>query len=277
MPNSNNPLFKHFRQPAIYLKLPSQGKLWPTGALDLPESGDLPVYPMTVKDELVLKTPDALMNGESMAQTIQSCCPAIKDPWSIPLCDLDPILIAIRLASYGNEMDITSSCTECNEKNDNTVDLNQLLDSYPQPQYGRFSFGKLSVQLKPQYFRHMNIGNLALFEEQRIVQSLASSDLSDEQKNEELKKAVPRIASLTTDNIVHSIEFIETDDKQIVSEEQYIREFIENCDRKTYDKLREIMTTAVDQNKIQPLEIECSSCSKKYQTTLNFETSNFFA
>jgi hypothetical protein len=115
---TNNPLFKHFRQPAIYLKLPSQGRFYPDGSLQISVTGDIPIYPMTVKDELTLKTPDALMNGEGMAAVIRSCCPTILDPWQIPAVDLDAIFIAIRLASYGTGMDVNTSCPKCKEEND---------------------------------------------------------------------------------------------------------------------------------------------------------------
>ena len=55
-----NPLAKHFRQPAIYLQLPSGGKYWPDGSIDLPLNGQIPVYPMTTRDEISIRTPDAL-------------------------------------------------------------------------------------------------------------------------------------------------------------------------------------------------------------------------
>ena len=54
---ASNPLFKHFRQPAIYLKLPSEGQVYPDGTIDYPVTKEIPVYPMTVKDELTLSTP----------------------------------------------------------------------------------------------------------------------------------------------------------------------------------------------------------------------------
>ena len=50
---SINPLANHFRQPAIHLRLPSGGNNWPTDSLDMPETGELPVYPMTARDELM--------------------------------------------------------------------------------------------------------------------------------------------------------------------------------------------------------------------------------
>ena len=102
---SANPLAKHFRQPAIYMKLPSQGRFWPSEALNLPATGAIPVYPMTAKDEIVLRTPDALMNGQGIIDVIQSCCPNIVDAWRMPSIDVDAVLVAIRIASYGNQMD----------------------------------------------------------------------------------------------------------------------------------------------------------------------------
>ena len=122
MVNSTNPLAKHFRQPQLYLKLPSQGKWYPQGSIDMPVTGELPVYPMTAKDELILQTPDALLNGQSTVEVIQSCVPSIKDAWKMPSIDLDAVLIAIRQATYGPGMDFFSVCPHCQRKNENTVE-----------------------------------------------------------------------------------------------------------------------------------------------------------
>ena len=54
---SNNPLSQYFRQPAIYIKLPSQGSYYPPGALEMPENGEIPVFPMTAIDEITYRTP----------------------------------------------------------------------------------------------------------------------------------------------------------------------------------------------------------------------------
>ena len=57
----NNPLETYFRQPSIYIKLPSGGKHYPMGAIEFNENSELAVYPMTAKDEIKMKTPDALL------------------------------------------------------------------------------------------------------------------------------------------------------------------------------------------------------------------------
>ena len=58
-----NPLQQYFRRPAIYLRLPSEGNGYPEGSINLPDNGEVPVYPMTTIDEITSRTPDALFNG----------------------------------------------------------------------------------------------------------------------------------------------------------------------------------------------------------------------
>lgn len=60
MTQSANPLKQFFRQPAIYLRLPSNGDFWPAGSLQMTPNSELPVYPMTAIDEITYRTPDAL-------------------------------------------------------------------------------------------------------------------------------------------------------------------------------------------------------------------------
>jgi hypothetical protein len=83
MPETSNPLLKHFRQPQLYLRLPSEGKWWSADSLELPVTKEIAVYAMTARDELLIKTPDALLNGQATVDVIQSCCPNIKDAWKL--------------------------------------------------------------------------------------------------------------------------------------------------------------------------------------------------
>ena len=65
-----NPLRKYFRQPKVYITLPSRGKYYAEGVLDMPSTNELPVFAMTAKDELIIKTPDALLNGQATVEII---------------------------------------------------------------------------------------------------------------------------------------------------------------------------------------------------------------
>ena len=95
----SNPLSQWFRQPKIFVKLPSGGTYYAQGALDKSSTGEYPVYAMTAKDELMFKTPDALLSGQSTVEVIQSCIPAIQDAWRMPSLDIEAALIAIGVAT----------------------------------------------------------------------------------------------------------------------------------------------------------------------------------
>ena len=120
---NTNPLKQYFRRPSIYLKLPSGGKYYPEGSIELPENNEVPIYPMTAIDEITSKTPDALFNGIAVTEIIKSCVPNIKDPWQVPATDLDALLIAIRAATNGNMLDVESSCPSCKEESSYNINL----------------------------------------------------------------------------------------------------------------------------------------------------------
>ena len=123
MLQTSNPLQQFFRQPAIYIRLPSDGQHWPPGSLNMPANHELPVYPMTAIDEITYRTPDALFNGQSTISVIQSCVPNIKNAWHMPGIDLNSVLIAIRVASYGHNMEVDSSCPSCESLGEYVTDL----------------------------------------------------------------------------------------------------------------------------------------------------------
>ena len=124
-----NPLKKFFRQPKLYITMPSKGKWYPQGALEPTENMELPVYAMTAKDELTLKTPDALINGQATVDIIQSCIPNVKNAWTMPSIDVDAALIAIRIATYGDTMDLTTKAPNTEIEKTYQLDLRQLLES----------------------------------------------------------------------------------------------------------------------------------------------------
>ena len=103
----NNPLGKYYRQPQIYITLPSKGRYYTPDVFTPTENGEIPVLPMTAKDEMAFKTPDAMMNGQATVDVIKSCVPNIKNPWKMTNYDTDTVLLAIRIATYGETMDIT--------------------------------------------------------------------------------------------------------------------------------------------------------------------------
>jgi hypothetical protein len=233
---------------------------------------------MTIKDEILLKTPDALMNGEGMAAMIASCCPGIKDIWSIPLVDLDPILIAIRLASYGHGMDMTSSCSHCQTDNEHTIDLRTVLDKLtPIKKYNEVNvFNKLAFKIKPQTYKDLNRVGLISFEQQKLVDAITNSDLSEEEKKTRFKEAFDKLTDLNINTVVSCIDSITTEDGITVNDPVLITDFLKQTDRATYDAVKKLIEDTVGANKLEPVELECNECHKQYKVNLEFNQTSFF-
>ena len=163
--NTNNPLQKYFRQPKLHVRLPSGGKYYPPGTLDLPESGEVAIYPLTAKDELLLKTPDSLMNGTATADVIKSCVPQIKNPWYMPSLDVDAIIIAIRIATYGPEMTLTVKVPNTGDEKDFTVDLNNLVEPLMSAKYDAvIQLDKMKITLRPLMYSEFTKDAIQSFE-----------------------------------------------------------------------------------------------------------------
>jgi bacterioferritin-associated ferredoxin len=276
MTQSNNPLRKYFRQPSIHLRLPSGGKFYPPGSLDLPPNGELPIYPMTAVDEIVTRTPDALFNGSSIAEIISSCVPNIKDAWSVPAVDLNALLTAVRLASYGHEMDIASKCPNCQAVDDFTVDLRAVLDSIHMPDYDQpLSLGDLTVYFVPMTYRQINEVGRVQYEDQKIMQMVNNSELSEEEKMIKLGEAFKRITHLTVRSIAASINAIKSDDAMVTDSEQ-IEEFLLNVDKSVFELVKQQVLKLREATDLKPIDIQCSSCSHQYQQSFTLDMSNFF-
>ena len=174
MENKNtNPLQKYFRQPKIYLSLPSNGKYYPAGSLEISETGEYPVFPMTARDEIMIKTPDALLNGEATVAVIKSCIPAIKEPFNMPAMDLDACLIAIRIATYGEKMEVNINVPVTNEEKAFDLDLRVMLDQFTNVDYDSIvQMDDLSIELKPLTYQEFTTTSKATFDEQRIFNVL---------------------------------------------------------------------------------------------------------
>jgi hypothetical protein len=273
-----NPLAKHFRQPAIYVKLPSNGQYWPEGAIDLPVTGEIPVYPMTARDEITLRTPDALLNGQGVVDIIQSCCPSIKDAWKMPSIDVDAILLNIRIASYGNQMDFDTTCPKCTEEDNFALDVGVLVAQIAMPDYATpLEVDHLKIQLAPQPYFEVNKTNQLSFTEQQILRTVNDSDLSDEDKKSRTDAYLQKLIDLNIDICANSTRSITLDDGVVVTNPEFIKEFYNMAEYRVMRKIQDRLAEISNQAAIKPIHVACKNCTNEYDVPLNFDYANFFA
>jgi len=274
----NNPLQKYFRQPAIYVKLPSGGKFYPEGVLEMPENGEIPVYPMTAMDEITSRTPDSLFNGSAVMQIFKSCVPNIRDPWAIPQTDMDLLLTAIKIASYGHQMDMSVTCPHCNEEQDYSLDLRTVIDQFQTPNYDTpAQVGDMEVYFRPLSYSEINEASKVQFENQKAMQVVEGSEISEEDKLSAMGQALQRITGLSLDAMVNSIAAIKVDG-QTVTDRTHIKEFMGNATRDVFNRIRDTLANIRTVGELKPLSIKCSNeeCGKDYQQPFTLDMSNFF-
>lgn len=276
MPKTNNPLAPFFRQPAIYLRLPSGGRGWPQGSIDMPANGELPVYPMTAIDEISYRTPDALFNGEAVVSVIRSCVPAILDPWQAPNTDVDSILVAIRIASYGHNMDIDTACPECKAEHTFGLDLRSVIDGLRAADYTKpLVAGDLTLVFRPLSYREVTDNSNIQFEQQKTLQMLGDQELSQESKVEQLNVMMRRLVEATVSVLSQSIAQIRTPDA-IITEHEHINEFLNNCDRAVFNRIKDFAVELRENGELKPLKITCPSCQHGYEQTFTLDMARFF-
>ena len=276
MTQTNNPLRRYFRQPAIHVRLPSGGKYYPPGALNMPPNGEIPILPMTAIDEITSRTPDALFNGSAVMDIIRSCVPAIKDPWQMPMTDFNTLLVSVRLASYGHNMEISSTCPKCGHNHILTIDLRTVLDNLKSPDYNEsVTSGDLTCYFTPMTYRQVNEVSRANFEDQKILQALSNSELTEEEKLQKLGDAFRKITDLTVHSIAESIATIKTSDA-MVTDKASILEFLQNCPKHVFDQIRDHTVKLREATDLTPISVTCENCSEQYKQTFTLDMSNFF-
>ena len=281
---SVNPLSVYMRQPKIYIKLPSNGQFWPEGSLVMTENGELPVYSMTAKDELALKIPDALMNGQAIVDVIQHCVPNVKNAWNCTNLDLDLILIAIRLATYGEMMTVPVKFNDELEL-EYRLDLRTVMDGL----INRISWDpvvpindELTVFVRPLTYKHISRAAIEAFETQKIMNVVNDEKMSEEQKIKLFQESFAKLTDATLSTIINSIDRIESPGG-VTSDPEHIYEFINNIDKDMYSKIESHLTNLREQNNIKPMQVAVTEEMRAKGVTgdtvdvpITFDPSTFF-
>jgi len=283
MVENSNPLNKYFRQPAIYVSLPTGGD-YPPHVVTPSKTGEFGVMPMTAKDEIRFKTPDALMNGEGVVDVIHSCVPDIKDAWQIKSYDLDTVLIAIRIATYGETMDINFNVPGANEQASHTLNLPAILDSIKRVQIKNECMLKdgLKVQVRPLTYKDITNTSLTTFQQQKLYSAVQDSKMADEEKTKKFDEAFKALTELSMGLLLKNIEKITIPDGTEVTDPIQIKEFIDNAKAGTITELQEKLNELRIQGSTKPAKLKATEEQIKkgapatYEVPVTFDTANFF-
>jgi len=217
------------------------------------------------------------MNNTAIINLIESCVPQIKMPSMVSSPDLDVLLLAIRVASNGEEMESEVECPKCEEENKFVINIPTVLQSVktiPAVNTVRVS-DNMVVYINPHTISTQSKILNAVFKETRAAQALDNTELNDDERAIAMDAIMKRLADVNTFGVEQSVVKVVIPNAE-VTDRQHIREFIHNTDSKTMKKIREALEKLNSMGIDKMVEVECAHCKHKWETEIEFNPASFF-
>lgn len=274
---SDSPLSRYKRQPKLSIDLPSGGKFWQDNCCS--KFSEVEVYSMTAADEISTKTPDTLFSGQTTAAIIKNCVPAILDPWKMPVLDLTTVLAAIRMASYGQEYSMATTCPKCGEMGEYSVDLQAIIETYRGKDWqDQVYVDDLTFYLKPMSYEDMTEVQKNNFVIQRqIVQQIMKME-DGQEKDQKLKDAYTSLAGIKAKIVLGHVVAIEVDGETVTNRKEIEDFLIKEGEKKFYHAVEEVVVRNSNNWNIPPMRVKCSNeeCNHEWDFAIDLDYSNFF-
>jgi hypothetical protein len=269
-----NPLQKYYRQPKLYISLPSKGLYYATGSLQ-GDWSNVPVFAMTGMDEIIFKTPDALYSGEATKQVIESCIPYIKDGFAVPSIDVDTLILAIRIATFGETLSVDKSCQHCEAENTYDIPLTKCMEYFSQLKYDNNLQinDEITLKIRPLTYHELNHYAIENFKIQKKM--LQIDQIDDVEKQKIFDEIYKNLSDLQLDLFLTSIESVRVPEAEII-DKQIIYDWLVNSDRELFAQVKAKLESNRDIWNIPTQQVQCGSCQQHNQLEITLDQSIFF-
>lgn len=271
---NHNPLQKFFRQPKIYVSLPSKGLYYEPGTL-VGDYTNVPIFAMSGMDEIIMKTPDALFTGDATSKVIESCCPYIKNAKLMPSVDIDALLVAIRIATFGDKMNVTKKCNNCGEESDYEIELARILDYFSGLKFVNTInvFDNLTIKIRPLQYEELNYFSIENFKLQKTL--FQTSDLPVGEQQQQIDQLYKSLSELQLQLFLTAIESVQVEN-EVVTEKAFIEEWLKNTDRESYQMIKKKLEENKEVWDMPPQKVICGNCSSENDVVVTLDQSSFF-
>lgn len=257
--NKNPLLSRIHRIPGETIRLPSLSKFYTNGELSEDTvNGEITVHPMTMTDELMMKSPDLLFQGTAIERVFIRCSPNIKKPLDLLTSDVDFILTHLRRISFGPNIDVQFKCADekCGHEQEVSVPLEYFtneskeidVDSFEEKFVVHTKLDPREVVLKPITFREF------LKIQQFTHESLDNPDI---------------MRDFVLDSFVSVIKSVDTIENNTEESREFIKQWIDAIPREDSAIIIDGVKHIQDWGPTFTYKVKCSKCSKP--TTLSTE------
>ena len=271
-----NPLQQYFRQPKIYIDLPLSGVYSSKGTLTQYEK--LPIFGMTGMDEIIMKTPDALLSGESVAKVIASCCPAVIDSNKLCNFDVNKLLCAIKIATYGNDFDIDHVCSECSTEATYTLSVGEFIEYYNNCKSDfKIELDDIVIKLRPLTYQESNKFDYDMFIVQKQLNQVVLADQTTPTDENAILMAdlFEKLNTIQSSIVFTAIDEIQTK-TTVVTERDFIKEYLDNSDQVVYNKIKEKYIDIAKTYALPAKTVICGNCNHEDTVGVELNYTTFF-
>ena len=230
-----------------------------------------------------MKTPDALLNGQATVDVIQSCMPNIKDAWKVPSIDLDAILVAIRMATYGEMLDVTTVIPGLEEEKSYEADLRVVLDKLLNATFDPVCKvnDDLELRLRPLTYQEFTKNSIRSTEEQRIIRIVNDDSMDDDDKLTKFAASFRKLTEITINMVSKGIESVITAEG-VVTDPEFIQEFVDNADKEILKSIIAHLDVQKQKFNIEPFKVQSTpeeveaGAPPMFEVPITLDGSNFF-
>jgi hypothetical protein len=166
-------------------------------------------------------------------------------------------------------------CPKCENDGKYGINLIQLLSTIKADDYSNpLRIGELQIKFRPLSYKEVNEGNLAQFQMQREISAMQAIEDPDarQTKSSEIMKLITKINMRLISSTIESISI----NNDVVTNSEFIQEFLEHCDRNAYENIRTQVAKIRENSTTKPQKIKCINCSHEYEQALALNITDFF-
>ncbi len=213
-------------------------------------------------------------NDPGCIQKVSTIVNVIATPAQLACNDLVYLSLDVDCVSEINPDDILEGSYGCYD--DYVVELRSVIDKIKSPDYSEaIKQGDIEIYFKPMTYKNLSDNNKIQFDEQRIFQSIPTDGNVDTQQIAAMSQALKKMTEMTVMALSQSIQTIKTP-QAMVSEPEYISEFMKNCDRGLFNRIQEYVIGHKTQAEMQPVNIKCGQCENEYKQNITLDMTSFF-
>ena len=196
----------------------------------------------------------------------------------MPVSDLLVILVGIRQASYGKEIDIDVKCPKCDFENQLTLDANIMLSKTRSEPIERSVTlpSEFKIVCNPYTLTDRTMLQIQQIKQNKMIQGLASEKLDDTMRQELFGKTFVEIAELTVDLITNSIVTVQGKETDLIDDKETIREWLQNITKTDYEIIRSKIEELSESGLETEFNANCQDCGHNWKTGIDLDIANFF-